>query len=119
MKSNNLYSRLSIIVILLIMLGVSNNLHWGDENWRYTLDADAKGYFAYLPAVFVYHDLNYGFFDELEGDKYFIDSQHYDYRVKLNDKYTNKYFSGTALMITPFYLAAHLYSKLFGLDRSE
>ena len=30
------------------------------------MESDAKGYYAYLPAVFVYEDLHFGFFDEIE-----------------------------------------------------
>lgn len=105
---------LTIFLVLLIDVGVSNNLNWGGNRWQFTLDADAKGYFAYLPAVFVYGDPNLGFFPEMEQDKYHIESQFYDYRVNINEAYTNKYFGGTALMVAPFYLLAHSYVLLNG-----
>ena len=105
---------LLLLAILLIMLGVSNNLHWGGNNSQYTLDADAKGYYGWLPATLVYGDLNYGFFEEMEEKKYFIESQFYDYKVNIDGKTKNKYFFGTALLIAPFYLVAHIYALIAG-----
>ena len=39
-----------------------------DFNSRYerSINGDAKGYYAYLPAIFIYHDSQYNFIDEME-----------------------------------------------------
>ena len=107
---------MTLLLVLMISLVTMSNLHLGGERWQFILDADAKGYYAYLPAVFVYQDPNYGFFDLIEKEKYFIESQFYDYRVNINSGSTNKYFCGTAIMIAPFYLLAHGYALLSGFD---
>lgn len=91
---------------MLILVMVSSNLNWG-KNWDSILEADAKGYYAYLPAVFIYHDLNFGFFDKIEKEKYYNENRYYDYRSFQNGKFIDKYYAGTALAQLPFFLVAH------------
>ncbi len=94
---------------MLIIVLVSNNLNWTRDYWKGVVEADAKGYYAYLPATFVYGDLNYGFYDELEMKKYYDPNFYFDYRFQTKDDlYYNKYFCGTAVVMSPFYLIAHL-----------
>lgn len=116
MKSKITLSNISLGVIFLITIFVSSNISWGDEKWKGILEADAKGYYAYLPAVFIYNDLNFGFFDHIEKEKYYDENLYYDYRAGTNETVVNKYFSGTALAQSPFFLAAHLCSYLFGYE---
>lgn len=67
---------------------------------------DGKGYYAYLPAIFIHHDLNFGFFDSVE-QRYFKPPLNSDYRFETEAGTVNKYFVGTALMQLPFFLAGH------------
>ena len=39
--------------IILVTTWTASNLQWGKENWRNIIEGDAKGYYAYLPAVFI------------------------------------------------------------------
>mgnify|MGYP006893249134 CR=1 FL=1 len=95
------------------MVLVSNNLKWSSDYWKGTICSDAKGYYAYLPATFVYGDQNYGFYDELEKGKYFDIHFYFDYRFQSADgRNYNKYFCGTAVAITPFYLGGHAIATL-------
>jgi len=105
-------SILTIAAIILIITIVSSNLNWGGNNWKSIIEADAKGYYAYLPAVFIYNDLNFGFFDEIEKEKYYDENLYYDYRSWYNGKFINKYYAGTALAQLPFFFSAHIYTKL-------
>lgn len=100
----------TILCIGFIMVFVSSNINWGKDHWKGILEADAKGYYAYLPAAFIYHDLNFGFFEEIEQKKYHNPNLYYDYRYEFNGKMVNKYYGGTALAQTPFFLIAHWYS---------
>ena len=84
MKFKNLPS-LSIAFIMIIMTLISSNLQWGKENWRGVLESDAKGYYAYLPAVFIYQDLNFNFFDQIEKEKYYNEKLFFEYRAHVND----------------------------------
>jgi len=95
---------------------VASNLKWNGESWRGIIGSDGKGYYAYLPAVFIYDDLNFGFFDQIEKEKYFNGDTYYEYRIGANDRIINKYYCGTALVQTPFFLIAHALSSLFGYD---
>lgn len=111
------FSNISIFLIILIMIVVSSNMNWGKDHWKRTLSADAKGYYAYLPAIFIYHDLNFGFFEEIEEEKYFNKNLYYDYRAYWNEKTISKYYCGTAVAQLPFFLLADVLSYLFEFDK--
>lgn len=72
------------------MTSVSYNLHSGKDNWKGIIESDGKGYYAYLPAIFIYNDLNFGFFDKIEKEKYYDEFRYYDYRSGANGKIINK-----------------------------
>ncbi|MFC1734222.1 hypothetical protein ACFL6I_28295 [candidate division KSB1 bacterium] len=106
----------SIVIILLIMIIVSSNLNWNKKYWRGIIEVDGKGYYAYLPAIFIYNDLNFGFFDEIEKEKYYDKFLYYDYRSMANGKIINKCYCGTAIAEMPFFFIAHLVSYLYHYD---
>lgn len=99
-------SNLVLLLILAITVWSASNIFWNAKHASTIVKADGKGYYAHLPALFIYHDLNFGFFDDIEK-KYQNNHLFYDYR-KYSDGHTyNKYFSGAAWMIAPFFLIAH------------
>ena len=49
------------MVTAVILIWVSANLSWGDGRWSRIVTSDGNGYYAYLPAIFIYHDLQYNF----------------------------------------------------------
>lgn len=98
------------------MTAVSSNLNWGKNFWVGIIEADGKGYYAYLPAIFIYDDLNFDFFDEIEKEKYFHENLYYDYRSWAHGKVINKYYCGTALAELPFFMIAHLTADVFGYE---
>ncbi len=110
-----LFNKLILYIILSIVLLCSANIQWGNNNWKSIIGADGKGYYAYLPAAFIYHDMNFSFFDTIEN-KYPNPNTYYDYRVIYEGKVADKYFAGTALAMMPFFFIAHLLSNLIGLD---
>ena len=81
---NNIYTHLFIIGF--IMIYVSSNISWGNDRWTGILESDARAYYAYLPAIFIYDDLNFSFFDSIEGEKYYNPNFYYDYRAGYNGK---------------------------------
>jgi hypothetical protein len=105
-------SKISVVVILLIMTMVSSNLNWGKDRWKDIIESDAKGNYAYLPAIFIYHDLNLGFFEKIEKVDYYNENLFYDYRSSANGKVINKYYCGTAIAELPFFMAAHSLSYI-------
>ena len=111
---NKIAQRLIIPVIVLILLMVSSNINLGKDYSTGIIEADGKGYYAYLPAIFIYHDLNFGFFDTIEKEKYYNENLQYDYRSYFRGKYINKYYSGTALAMAPFFAIGHLVTVFLG-----
>lgn len=101
-------SKATLLLIVLVLTLIVSNLHWSGKRWKGIIDTDGTGYYAYLPAVFIYHDLNFGFFDQIAKDKYYNKDRFYDYRGGTNDGQTiDKYYVGTAIVEAPFFLLAH------------
>lgn len=115
MKYNLSIDRWVIIIIGIISIWVSSNLSWGDGKPQTIIEADGKGYYAHLPALFIFHDLNFGFFEEYEGGKYYNKNLYYDYLKEFKGKRYNKYYAGTAVPMAPFFFMAHILSKIRGL----
>ena len=51
-----------IIAIAIISIWVSSNINWGEGKPHTIIKADGKGYYAHLPALFIFQDMNFGFF---------------------------------------------------------
>ncbi|HEX7413098.1 MAG TPA: hypothetical protein VF411_03550, partial [Bacteroidia bacterium] len=62
-KRLNLFFALLVVVILYFSVRYR---FLGDDGKSYThcIDGDGKGYYAYLPAAFIYHDLTFSFFEK-------------------------------------------------------
>ena len=104
---DKILDKITIPLIGLIVLLVSINISWHKDHWRGIIESDGSGYYAYLPAVFIYQDLNFGFFDEIEKEKYYHENIYYDYRYDYNGKVIDKYFVGTAIPMLPFFILGH------------
>ena len=111
------FSKITLIAIILVITATSWHLYWRKDLWTGIVQADGKGYYAYLPAVFIYKDLNYGFFDHIEKEKYYHPNRYYDYRAHSGYGHLiNKYYCGTAVAEMPFFLMAHGFTKMIGGD---
>lgn len=100
-------TRFALPIIVLISFWASSNLRWSEQGRKYTIISDGKGYYGYLPAIFIYHDLNFRFFDSIEA-KYYDEHVKYDYRQNIDGNMIDKYFAGVAVMQMPFFLAGHV-----------
>ena len=77
---------------------------------------DAKGYYAHLPGIFIYDDLNFKFNQDIEYHKH-KETRYTDYRYKLDkQRIFTKYYVGTAIAYAPFFLIAHGTSRAMGWD---
>ncbi|MCX6245457.1 MAG: hypothetical protein NTU98_12250 [Bacteroidetes bacterium] len=86
-----------------------------DVAWDRPINSDGKGYYAYLPAIFIYHDLDYKFVESYEGKYYPSDRSVFkEFRIKVDGKIINKCFPGLAILWLPFFLVAHLLSSWLG-----
>jgi hypothetical protein len=84
------------VFFTLILILVSNSLV---SNWSRIIEADARGYYQWLTAVFIQHNP--------------LD-QPYSFPLP-NGLLFNRYTYGVALMILPFFLVVHWISLLFHL----
>tara|TARA_B110000503_G_C7139366_1_gene410233 strand:- start:990 stop:2285 length:1296 start_codon:yes stop_codon:yes gene_type:complete len=106
---------ISYLFIAITLFFVTTNINWGKDDWKGALESDAKGYYAYLPAVFIYQDLNFAFLDKIE-QKY--DQQHiyYEYRSNAHGVLINKYYAGVSVLQLPFFAGAHALTVITGGD---
>lgn len=100
---------ISALVSISIILGTSSN--WKNNLYRY----DAAGYHLYLPALFIYQDI-----EELTFYKYVDstyrptgDGKEYGIFTTQTGKKVNKYSAGIALHELPFFLIAHYINTWF------
>lgn len=100
---------------LLIALG-SFTFGVSEKGWDHTfINGDGKGYYAHLPAIFIYHDLKFGFIENYEK-KHYQPGQLCDFRQPVEGGVVNRYYAGTALAQMPFFLITHYSCKLTGLN---
>lgn len=87
--------------------------------WDRLINGDGLGYYAYLPANYIYNDTHYQFkwFNEVFHKHYAQSSfpnPEDNFLVPYQDKKINKYYPGLSLVWLPFFAAAHLFAKTFG-----
>ncbi len=99
-------------VVLIIFLGFYTLFH-GGHNERF-ITGDGKGYYAHLPAMFIYHDWEYSFMENYES-AYYEPANYAEFRNQVDGEWVNKYFAGVTLLMMPFFLLAHLVSLVSGL----
>lgn len=104
------------MIFLLLLLAVVAVNDW-DNPYRRPIVGDAKGYYAYLPAIFIHHDLQFDFIHQVERDYYPEDGSHWkDFLMpQPNGTVVNKCFPGVAVFYLPFFLIAYFLSFLLGL----
>lgn len=76
--------------------------------------SDGAAYYMYLPQWFIYKTNNFEFKDEIKNtysNERFIEMLNYDEK---SEKYYNKFYPGTAIILSPFFLLAHFLASLFG-----
>ncbi|MEI6455749.1 MAG: hypothetical protein WCO93_05630 [bacterium] len=106
-----------IILFLFILLFISFKDPY--HAWDRVINSDGKGYYAYLPAIFIYHDLQFKFVEQYETQYYPSNKSVFkEFRNEAGDRNVDKYFPGMAIVWLPFFLGGHLfaYLELFPMD---
>ncbi len=110
----NKLSSLAIIVVGIVYFS-STFLNFKNASNIKVTTWDALGYYMYLPASFIYNDLQkLSFYPEIEK-KYELqgrENEFYQFSPIENGNYTGKYFVGISVMQSPFFILAHLFSKM-------
>lgn len=86
---------------LLVVLSCIRNFS-AEDYQKKTVASDARGYYAYLPAVFLHNDPTFTKTLEAERTSFGYDWQTYVFE-DANGKRFNKYFPGIALVQLPFF----------------
>lgn len=95
-----------VLVVILVLLVINNYL----GNQEVVIKADGKGYYDYLPATFIYNDLNFKYTDTLVTQYYDHHSYSSGYLKMVNGHQVDKYFPGVAVLWVPFFWGAHAYA---------
>jgi hypothetical protein len=101
-------SRYTVVAVILFVLVKG----FAYKQWEELkiIDNDAKVYYSYLPAAFIYHDLTFQFYKTTNLDNevkiFFVPDK--------NGIIVQKTTIGVALLQSPFFFIAHLYSKITG-----
>ncbi|MEP7266945.1 MAG: hypothetical protein ABI844_04905 [Saprospiraceae bacterium] len=109
-------SRLVLIISMVVMAYASL---WYYPKWKMTrteatLSWDVSGYYLYLPALFIYHDIKELKFKSRIDSIYYPSSSPYQSFVHSSGNQVMKYTCGLAVLYSPFFLMAHLLAKPLG-----
>ncbi len=103
-------------LILLVYIGLFVGVKQPAQQWDRVINSDGKGYYAYLPAIFIYQDLDYRFVETYESTYYPSDRSVFkEFRLDHNGQTVNRYFAGLAVLWLPFFFLAHLITLLAGM----
>ena len=95
-----------LLITLAVMWININHERWPSKN---VIVHDVINYYAYLPAVFIEHDLSLSFLKSQPNlEKYY----HYLPKEAPNGAYVIKTSMGMAILYLPFFLCAHLFANI-------
>ncbi|TNF24681.1 MAG: hypothetical protein EP314_07550 [Bacteroidetes bacterium] len=100
-----------LLIGLICFAGVNR---WQNLSEEPLIQTDGQGYYAYLPALFIYHDLQFSFVDSVVG-KYYPADKLANYVIETPQGNVNKYFVGTAIVQSPFFLVGWVLSGVLGV----
>jgi hypothetical protein len=104
----------SALMIFLLFVGLIAGRLWKPN--LHPISWDVGGYYLYLPAGFIYHDLgihDYNKFDSLRV-KYEVSSTFYQVYKTPKEKRIIKYTMGNSVLYAPFFFTGHLIAKAGG-----
>ncbi len=108
-------SILAVLFISLIwfFLGTFYYPKWNKQGSEAAISWDVSGYYQYLPAIFIYHDIKKQAY-MADIDAKYLPSPAHDQSFGHHDSgnRVNKYAIGQAIMYSPFFFLAHTYAKL-------
>ena len=84
-------------------------------SYRGMIYSDGEGYYSYLPAVFIYHDISMHFAEIIPGNHV----EAIDFNILPDGTWFNKYPIGIAILQFPFFILTHILTsvtKCFAAD---
>lgn len=112
-NAKNIYIHLIIWALVIILTSAFTS--WKSESERNRiLKVDGLGYYSYLPAFFIYQDLNFHYYDSIYQSDLSKGKQPYDFRERSEYGTINKYYIGSAICQIPFFIPVYTYFKISG-----
>lgn len=101
-----------------ILTGLGLLLFASQTHWQRVADeplilTDGRGYYSYLPAFFIHGDPTYGFLAETDALHY-ANAEQTGFVNESPQGKVNKYFVGTAVLMSPFFAGGAVVAKLMG-----
>jgi hypothetical protein len=117
----NKYNILFFVFFVSIVFIFTNAYKWGNTSQTF-IASDGFGYYAYLPAVFIYHDKNYEFkwFDDAYKKYYSYEvsgEKNSHFFVPYKNRKINKYYQGLSFLWLPFFLTGHYAAYFFNFPQ--
>lgn len=104
------WSKWMLLLLMLICSWYGKNLDtWGHNK---VIQNDVVSYYAYLPAALIFHDLNFEFTRELPAD---FEGTIWTHTAP-NGKAYLKMTMGLSILWIPFFLMAHLFATVSGIQ---
>ena len=101
-RFNNILKFPSITIIIVICLTIIeihfNLIRWNNKS---VINWDVAGYYSYLPALFIDHDIS---FKKSKS----LDENNYNYVTNKQGQHVIKYSVGMAILYAPFFFSAHI-----------
>jgi len=98
-----------------VLLLLTYLLQFSKENWEYqVISSDGRGYYAYLPALFLQKDHTFQKTAEVEAKSYSNAVQQHYLHLDARGQSFNKYYPGLSVLQTPFFATACAVSKITG-----
>lgn len=107
-KTNLITKFTGIFILLTIVFTIVSQEKWDKPNG--VIGADVRGYYAYLPALFIHNDLKF------ENHEVYKKDKGYEVWVTEDEKGRKfiKYTCGMAIMYSPFFIASHTLAEPLG-----
>ena len=100
---NHIKKFIFIGIPLLLVVYLFIEFRISDDQWKQIISSDGRGYYHYLVEYFVPKAQQY-----TKNDQTFL--------VEKNGRYYTKYSAGTAILLSPFFLAAFAWAQLAGYE---
>ena len=102
-----------VAILFLGLLAFTGFTRWQNLSEEPLIMTDGQGYYAYLPATFIYQDLQFSFVDSI-NEAYYPEGKRAKFILETPTGNVNKYFAGTAVLQTPFFLAGCALAAVLG-----
>jgi hypothetical protein len=116
-KSKRPFAFYSLLICFSLSIYYLKTNRLNEQRWKEVIVSDGIGYYSYLPALFIYDDLNYSYFYSDSLDYVAIRFGPGSFCYPVDNKAVNKYYCGEAIVMAPFFFLAEILTYFSGNAR--